>query len=328
MRLSTMVPLLCGLAACAGDKGEVVDTGDTDTVTDTDTDTNPNCGNAVLERYPADGETDVYAWSGVDILLSQADATATVVVTDSAGTEVSGTVERYLDDTRIEFLPSEPYAAGETYTATLNWGCDPAPSSFTAGSEGTDPVADPSSLIDRTWVLDLKDGRFVAPDGIGPALQTMLEVKLLLGVTAADATTLQFRTGAEDGAGGQDLSASTTDFDAAADFSGNPFFTASQPVLGMVIEGDPIDVEQLDISGSFAADGSEIVGFRMSGIVDTRDLKEALEVEADGAVCDLFGASFNVECEACPSGDGDYCITLVVADLPMPEAGFGLAAVP
>jgi len=328
--------MLAVLAACGGDKGEVTPTGDTgtdidtdttDTDTDTtDTDTTPNCANAVLGRYPGDGDADIYVRSGIDVQLSQPDATASIVVTDSAGTPVVGDVSLHDGDRRVQFLPGEDYVDGETYTASLEWACDPRDISFTAGSDGASPVADPSVLVGRGYSLDLKDGRFVAPDGIGAALESMLEVKLLLGVTAADATSISLRAGAEDAKGGQDLAATTTDFSDPAAFA-NPFFSVTQDVLPLVIEGDPIDVEDLYVSGSFAADGSEIVGFRMSGIVDTRDLKDAVGVSGDGDVCALFGASFNVSCEACPGG-GDYCITLVVADLPMPETGFTVEVVP
>lgn len=325
---------LLALAIGCGEKGQVTptgDTSDTDTVTsgDTDTDTTPvttpNCANAVLDRYPAEGDTDIHARSAIDVLLSQPDATATIVVTDGDGNEVAGTVNRLDSDRRLEFLPGEDYASGASYTATVQWACDDRPITFTAGDAGTTPVADANDLIGRTYSLDLKNGRFVAPDGIGAALQTMLEVKLLLGVVGTDGTSLDLRAAAEDAKGGQDLTTPTTDFTEAADFA-NPYFEVTQGVLPLVIEGDPINVVDLSISGSFEADGSAISGFRMSGIVDTRDLKDAVGVSGDEQVCQLFGASFNVQCEACPEG-GDYCITLVVADLPMPETGFSLQAV-
>lgn len=323
------------LAMACGEKGNVTptgDTSDTDTVNTTDTDTDtaggtttPNCANAVLDRYPAQGDADIHARSAIDVLISQGDPTATLVVTDASGGEVPGTVHLLDGDRRLEFLPGEDYAAGETYTATLLWDCPEQSIDFTAGSEGGTPVADPNDLVGRTYSLDLKNGRFVAPDGIGAALQTMLEVKLLLGVTGTDGTSLDLRAAAEDETGAQDLATPTTDFTAAADFA-NPFFEVTQDVLPLVIEGDPINVEDLYISGSFEPDGSAISGFRMSGIVDTRDLKDAVGVTGDDQVCGLFGASFNVQCEPCPEG-GDYCITLVVADLPMPETGFTLQAV-
>jgi len=326
MRLTTLALGCVLVAACGGDKGDTTPTGDTGDTTDTDT--TGNCANAVIDRYPADGDTDVYAWSGIDVTLSQPDATATVVVTDDAGAEVPGTVTLHDGDSRVQFLPDAGYAADTAYTATLQWACDDRAVGFTTGSLGTATVGDPSSLVDRGYALDLKNGRFVAPDGIGAALQSLLEVKLLLGVIAADASSVSLRAGAEDRkGGGQDLSASTTDFDDPAVFV-DPYFEVTQDVLPLVIEGDPIDVADLTISGAFAADGSSIEGFRMSGIVDTRDLKDAVGVTEDDGVCNLFSASFNVACEECPSGEGVYCINLVVADLPLPETGYAVVEVP
>jgi len=330
MRLPTLAAACMVLAACGGNKGDVTPTGDTgtDTTTDTDTDTTDtdtdtptgNCANAVLDRYPTNGETDVFTWSGIDVTLSQPDASATIVVTDDAGGEVPGTVWLDGENKRLEFLPSQGFAAGGSYTATLEWACADSAVDFTVGSVGADPVADPSTLVDRGYSLDLKNGRFVAPDGIGDALNSLLEVKLLLGVTAADASSVSLRAGAEAAGGGQDTTATTTDFEDPATFV-NPYFEVTQDVLPLVIEGDPIDVTDLAISGAFAADGSSIEGFRMSGIVDTRDLKDAVGVADDEGVCNLFAATFNVQCEECPGG-GTYCINLVVADLPLPETGY------
>mgnify|MGYP000117590126 CR=1 FL=1 len=320
MRLPILAAIGVLAAACGGDKGEVVDTGPDGPTTD------PRCANAVLDQYPVGGESDVFVRSSVDVTLSQPDTSATIVVTDASGAEVPGTVSLLDDDKRVEWLPVDALDAGADYTATLNWACEAVVVDFGTGSVGSAAVADPSGLVDRGYTLDLKDGRFVAPDGIGAPLQSLLEVRLLLGVTAVDATTLSLRAGAEDAkAGAQDLAASTTDLNPAT--FADPYFEVSQELLPLVIEGDPIDVTDLTISGSFASDGSSIDGFRLSGVIDTRDLTEAVGVEGPDGVCNLFSASFNVQCQDCPNGEGTYCINLVVADLPLPETGYPVVEV-
>lgn len=308
------------VVACNGDKGEVVDTGDTDTNTE------PRCQNAVLEAYPEDATSGVYAWSAVDIAMSQPDTSAVITVLDDAGAEVAGVSELLDDDRRVQWTPDAPMAVGD-YTYSMSWGCDDVAAGFSVGDAGTTPTGDPAGLAGRTYILDLKQARFVGPQGIGPALETQLEVKLLLGVFAADATSLQFIAGAEDQSGGQDTEASTTLFDDPAAFS-DPRFSISQDALPLVVEGDPITVTDLDISGSFSADQSAIVGFRMSTTLDTRDLKTALNQKTDEGPCNLFAASFGVKCEACPDGAGEYCINLVVADLTLPEAGYAMVEIP
>ncbi len=313
------------VAGCSGDKGEVTPTGETG---DTDT-TDPRCPNALLESYPEDGNSTVYAWSSVDMLLSRSDDEATITVADTSGTEVAGTLTRTEDDTRLTWLPDGMMAAGD-YTGTLEWtDCDTRTASFTVTDTGTTAVTDPSSLVGKTYVLDLTESRFVAPENIGAALTTQLEVKLLLGVLAVDGSGIDFLAGAETLEGGsQSLDAPTTRFDNAADFSGDPRFVVSTDSLGLVVEGDPITVTDLEMSGSFAADGSAIHGFRMRTTLDMRDLKDALEQNDDDGPCNLFAGSFEVFCTPCDNGEGDYCIDLVVADLTLPEAGYTMIEVP
>jgi len=325
MRWMTFGAMAMGLlAACSGDKGEVTPTGDTGGSTTDD----PRCPNALLESYPEDGTGNVYAWSSVDLLLSRSDAAATVVITDDPGNEVPGTLTLSEDDKRLRWLPTDPMDPGE-YTWTLEWtDCETRTGTFNVADFGTTEVADPSSLVDNAYVLDLTEARFVAPENIGDALTTQLEVRLLLGVLEIDGDGIDLMAGAEVLEGGsQALDAPTTRFSEPADFSANPRFEVSTPSLGLVVEGDPITVTDLEMSGSFRADGSAIEGFSMRTILDMRDLKDALDQEDDEGPCTLFSASFSVECTACPNGDGDYCIDLVVADLTLPAAGYTMVEV-
>jgi hypothetical protein len=310
------------LVACSGDKGKVQPTGDTGAGDDDDV----ACNNAILGSYPGADATDVYPWSAMDVSLSQPDADATIEVRTSGGDVVAGTVGRFDNDRRLEWLPDAPMSSGD-YTYDLVWGCETRTTSFQVDDGPTTPTGDPAGLVGKTYVLDLKQSRFVAPQGIGPALESTLEVKLLLGIVSADATGVQLLAGAEAQEGGQDLGASTTSFTNVADFS-DPRFSVAQAALPLVVEGDPITVTDLNISGSFTADGSSIQGFRMSTILDTRDLKDALGQPNDDGPCNLFSASFGVQCEACPDGEGEFCINLVVADLVLPDAGYSMVEVP
>jgi hypothetical protein len=310
--------------ACSGDKGEVSPTGETGT---DDTNTG-SCRNAILSQYPEGGEAEVFAWSAVDVTLSAADTAATIAVVDGSGAEVAGAVSLLDADKRLEWRPASGMAPGP-HTATLTWtGCEPVAVDFTVHDAATAPVTDTSSLVGKTYILDLTQGRFVAPEGIGSALQTLIEVRLLMGVVAVDAGGISLLAGAEADGGGQDLAAATTAFSEPASFLADPHFTAEQPTLPLVVQGDGLTVTNLTMSGSFSSDGSAVEGFRLSAVLDTRDLKDALSITDDNGVCDLFGAAYGVTCEACPGGDGDYCITLVIADLTLPEAGYTMVEVP
>lgn len=303
--------LALGLVGCSGD-------GDGTTPTDTTDTTDPTgCTSTLVSSWPEDGATGLFYRTVVDATLAAEEPDATLVVTDASGAEVPGTVLR--DGGRITFVADAPYVAGATYTSRLEWSCDPVEATFTIATGVGDPV-DPSGLVGRSWKLDLKEGRFVAPAGIGQVLQNMLEVELLLGVQGQDPAGLALAAGVAAEAGGQDLCSPTTDFDDPGDYAQDPFWTVYQPALPLVVLGDPITVRDLSLSGAFAPGGSTIEGVAMSGEIDTRDLKDAVGVgDDDEAVCNLFSATFGVRCEACGSGDGDFCITLVVDTLTMAE---------
>lgn len=302
------------LVGCSGD--------DETTPTETDTTDPGGCTSTLVASWPEDGATDLFYRTVVDATLAAEEAGATIVVTDASGAEVPGQILR--DGGRITFVADGPYTAGATYTSRLEWSCDPVEASFTI-AEGVGAPVDAAGLVDRTWKLDLKEGRFVAPSGIGQVLQNMLEVELLLGIPGQDPAGLALRAGVAAEDGSQDVCSPTTDFDDAADYAEDPFWTVSQAALPLVVLGDPITVRNLELSGAFAPGAATIEGVAMSGEIDTRDLKDAVGVgDDDAAVCNLFSATFGVRCEACSSGDGDYCITLVVDTLTMAESGFAL----
>ncbi len=301
------------MIACTGDKDTTDDTDDTG-----DTDTTPTCGNSLIASFPEDGATDVYGRTVVDATLAAPDATATIVVTDSAGGDVAGTVATVGD--RVVFTADAPFVAGDTYTSELLWGCDTVTATWAVDADVGGPVA-VASLDSNTYLLDLRTGRFVAPTGIGGALQSLIQVDLLLQ-TVDNGGSLGLVTGVAAESGVQDACVPTVPFDQDADYTADPFWTASQDTLPLSVAGDVVNVGELDLSGTFSPDGSAIVGLSLAGIIDTRDLVESVAPGGgDDAVCNLFSATFGIDCEACPGG-GTFCINLVIDQLTLPDAGF------
>lgn len=297
---------MMGISGCSGE-------GDKDTDPD-------KCSVYVLGSGPADGDTDVFYRAVVDFTLGVVEPGDTIRVTDASGADVAGEVTQ--TGNRITFTPDAPFTPGETYTSTLEWSCDPVESTFTIATDVGEPV-DGASLVGRTWIMDLRQGRAVAPFGIADVFEVTPPAKLFLAVDAAEAGGLQYTAGAgfvesDD----QDLCAPTSVFAGLADYAQNPYWTVFQDEIRLVVLTDVLDIVNLTLSGAWSAGGDYISGVSLDGILDTRDLTESLAPNSgdEQAVCNLFESQFNVECEDCPDGSGVFCVQLVIDDLVMEEA--------
>jgi hypothetical protein len=287
----------------------------------------PICDTNVLQQYPEDGATDVFFRSAIEATLAREEPDASFTLVDASGAEVAGSLARV--GSRITFTPDAPLTPGESYTSTLNWSCSeskPVANTFSVGDAGTAPV-DAATLIDRTWIADLKAGRAVAPFGIGSALDALVEAQVLLAVDGQSGGTLQFSSGAADYNDVQDLCSDTSVFDASADYSADPYFVVEEPEILMVILGDRLNIRNLTLSGSWDQGGSTITGLRLDGILDTRDLKEELGASDDLGVCNLFAGTYGVQCEECPDGIGPFCMRLIIDGLTLVEAGYDMLPV-
>lgn len=309
MSKRTIVALCGALALVACKKGD-----DTDT---TDTDTDVGCGVTISEQIPAPDQTGVYYRSSLEWTFSEADSTAAVTVT-TGGTDVAGSGE-WVDNIYI-WTPSAEFAPSTTYDVSLTYCTGTVSSSFTTSAIGT-PVADPATLTDLSFVLDIASGRFVEPAGVGALLQQQLNVDILIGIVTADATTLtlQGALGVEDAnPPAQDLCTPSIDFP-SANFSDNPYFEVGPQNTTIEVQGIAITIDDLFVSGALAADGSAIAGAVLAGSIDTRPLVDLVEPGGDDdAVC-LLVQTFGIDCQAC-TGGGDFCLSLLVDSIAAAQA--------
>ena len=316
MRIATPAFLTLALMACSGTNSDKMDTAQT---------TSGRCANNILERHPADEADNVYQRARTDRHFALADSSARVVLTDASGAEVSGTDVN--SGNYVGFIPDSPLVSGATYTSTLSWSCDPDVTSFTVSDKVGDAV-DSASLVGRSWALDLREGREVNPLGINAALEQLIEFDLILGYDR-DGTKGTFgMVGAiGDGTGEQDVCTPFIPFENDGDLTANPYFTITSSVLPIYVDGALLEIDDLEMSGSFTPDGTEIQGLELSGVIDTRPLAGVIDDEGTGdadSVCELFSGTFNFDCEACPGGDGDYCVFLELDDLTALETGFSV----
>lgn len=276
-------------------------------------------------------EVDFYVRGTVDFKFTKdKDEEATISVADAAGADVSGATE-WIGDT-IRFTPAAPLATGATYQATLTHCGGAADVSFQTGDLGGALTDGPESLVGRTYAVALGDARFVKPEGVGSLLGGLLTQDILVGVTAANDTEINMMGAlSQEGSLDQDRCEPSIEFPVAADFSEAPFFAIEAEELALTIADFNVGIKDFTLSGTFAADGSYMGGAVLAGLLDARDLVEALigggilEEGSDAtSVCDLISA-FNVNCEACSDGEA-YCLSIHVDQIMAEETGSELVA--
>lgn len=282
------------------------------------------CTAVLEETVPVSGATGVYHRAPVEFVLSADDESASIAVTDAAGAEVAGSVTFNADGTRVSFTADPPLLPQATYSATLTWCGGTETVAFETSDYGVPRTASPAG---NTYVVTLKDARFVEPEALSGILPNALKLDVLLEVAAVTDGVSVDILGAVAVEGSdppvQDFCGATMDF-SGADLSGDPFFhlgpmdvTFNLPTHDMVVDG-------LQISGTFKADGTDFGGGVLESAIDVRkniDMYKllGLAVETgDDVVAAL--SSMGVETAACADGQL-YCMILKAVDITAPVLG-------
>ena len=299
-----LVILAAALAACSGSDKDT--TGDTGAAGDDDDNA---CTNSITAQFPENGATDVYYKTDVRFTLVAEDPTATVVLTDAAGATVNGSST---SSGLLVTWSGDDLQPSTTYTATLTYECGEASVSWTTSNVGGPTTVD---LTGRVYGLDPANGQWVQPQGVGDLLASQLgDTQIFLAVTAVGATDITM-IGAIGSANVQDECSPSIAFP-PANWT-DPYFSLQSDALPLEVSGFTINIENLDLSGAFAPDGSMIAGGSLKGSVDTRPLGEAFGLDGgDNAVCDLV-STFGVPCEDCGNGE-IYCLSVWVDSMNAP----------
>jgi hypothetical protein len=289
------------LLACGSTKDESGDSGAAEDM---------GCPNSILEEFPESGTDSAFYRTSVEFTLATADAAASISLSDEAGTDVPGTSS--VVDNRVVFKPSSPLSSSTTYNATMDWECGPTSVTWMTSGVG-DPIEDVGGLVDQTYSLDLASGRFVQPAGVGDILGSLLEFELFIGVTKADASSINMIGALSDDSGlAQDLCTETIDFPVAASFGENPYFEIVSDSLPIAVEDFVVVIEDMELSGAFSADASSVEGVVLAGKIDTRPLVDLVSPGGgENDVCVLM-QTFSVDCEECGDGSGPFCLTVFV----------------
>lgn len=279
------------------------------------TDTTSTCAVTAAAEYPVNDAVDAYYRSNIEFELSDADPTAVISLVDASGAAVDGTSSLEDDDELVVFTPAAPLSPSTSYTATLTWCGGDASINFTTSALGAATTVD---LTGKTYNIDITSGRFVEPAGVGDLIGGLLENSILFGVTEVTDSTISFRGAiSETGTTDQDVCTPSLNDFPAADYA-DPYFALSANELALSVGGFDINIDAINISGTFAADGSYFGGGELSGELDARDigplLADQLEDTSPDAICDLL-IGFGVVCSPCSSDGEAYCATLMVDQL-------------
>ncbi len=171
-------------------------------------------------------------------------------------------------------------------------------------------------LVGNTYFLDVADGNFVSPPGVGPLIQQQLETgAMFLGVTRATASEIEF-IGAvfDEDTNAQDMCSETVTFADPGDFTQNPSFSIDDASADVQVEGINYTIESAMLTGTFSPDESQILNVIVGGVMDTRPLVPLIGGGNPNDVCDLV-MTFGVSCVPCPDGTGSFCLQVQVDSL-------------
>ncbi len=151
-----------------------------------------------------------------------------------------------------------------------------------------------------TWSMDLAECVGVEPTGIEGLLMLMGSSTLLLHVAHESSSALEFYVAMTGEDGLQDLCQPVVALP-AADWTGNPCFAISDGQLMLSVNGYPVALRQLQLSGNVYVDGSGFDLGELFAEVDSRELDAAFAGDLDMSVCELLEAVGDT-CQACDDG--------------------------
>jgi hypothetical protein len=288
------------------------------------------CEVTISETVPAADTTDFYYQSNIEVMLSEADSTATVTLSDDAGNDIAGTASTSEDGTVIYFDPTDNLAPLTGYTISISTcgGEQNSSVAFSTSELGTPIECD---LSGKAYRVDLASARFVQPDpAVASLLFDALEDDILLGVSSQGDASLTMLGALSDGAGGQqNYCLPSIEFPTEAVFD-DPAFSVGPADTTIDVAGVSVTISNFGISGAFAPDCTYFGGGKLTGELDARVLGplvgELLGEEDPDAICSLL-TTFGVTCNPCSSDGEPYCAAVEVDQIAASTTGVALSCV-
>lgn len=166
------------------------------------------------------------------------------------------------------------------------------------------------SLEDRVYAVEPGQLSVAEPPGLDALIGEILDRPVLVHVAAESEAALSLEVALAATDGDQNPCEAVRAFP-AADWSDNPRFVAGPGRLDTRFAGNPASFRDLELAGTFDADGGAWRDGTLSATLDTRELAPALGGLDD--VCGLV-AELGGSCFACDDG-ADACFALRLEDI-------------
>ena len=285
-----------------------------------------SCEMEIDETFPAQDAQDFYQRASLELQLSEPDTgMETTVALEGPQGAVAGELSFSEDLETVHFAPQDILEPSAAYDATITTCAGQAVLSFGTSALGLPLTV---SLEGRSYALGVSDGRFLEPEDIGPLLAELGDFQVLLGVVSEGDSLQLMGAMAVEGSDPpeQDLCLPTIEFP-SAEFGETPYFEI-EPADIMIQVGDLVlPLYQVEMAGTFAADGGWFGGGQLAGELDARDIAAAFDELEDGDALCALADSFGVSCEACSTGGDLYCLTIKVDQLVAQEVELTLVEV-
>lgn len=266
------------------------------------------CEVTVSGTLPAAGDAAGYR-DPFGFLLSAPDPAA-VITTDVPGQQATSD-----DGLTVTWVPDSPLAPETAYHASLTFCGGTQDLDFTTSDLGK-PLIDPQALVGRVYAVNLPEANIVSPAGLGGFLGPMLAVVLAEVVAVSDTDLDVLGAVAVTGSAPpvEDYCTPTIDFPPGA-FAEQPYFHLGPADVDLVVSGSIVTVGDLELTGTFSADGSYFGGGVFTGLVDTRPLSLAQNPDGDGSDVCVLVSGLGVECANCPTDGQPFCLSLIADNI-------------
>lgn len=182
-------------------------------------------------------------------------------------------------------------------------------------------LPDLASLQNRVFVLAIAPGNWTKPAGVGSEIGTYVP-SFAFEVESVDGNELDVLLGTVDGEE-QDPCGKTHAIEGSVEQ--NPHFDLGPVDFETVVTGPEKSVIAtiygLGIEGDFTENGGKIRYGRFTGVIDIREIYELfnkLPNPTAELICQT-APTLGFQCEACPTDDESFCITVVAENLSINE---------
>jgi hypothetical protein len=286
------------------------------------------CPQRVVGTTPADGTTGWFYRDAVELLLNAESPELSVRLTDALGRVVPTTLVPDETGLRVTVAVEGDLDANTGYILEYTDCQGPEELGFETSSYGAPLELGVRSIEGRTYHLDIQEGRWVQPGGVGSVLAANFESEILISVRFANDSYIDLLGGQGYFFVGdllQDTGSSTWDFPVSS-FLESPYFETTADEIELSVSGYRLPIVDFELSGTFSASGDEIAGGLLKGSGDTRFAGGALgQPNNEAAFCEL-AAAVGVGCVACADGM-PYCLDVEIDQLVAPAVP-GLDMVP